>query len=75
MNTHRSFIASAGLAVLAAGIWLVPSTATAEVRTLTATGEYRMGDNDTKTDAKRLALLDAKRLALEQVGTYLEGIT
>lgn len=46
-----------------------------EVRTITATGEYRMGDNDTKTDAKRLALLDAKRLALEQVGTYLEGVT
>lgn len=34
-----------------------------------------MGDNDTRTDAKRLALLDAKRLALEQAGTYLESIT
>lgn len=47
----------------------------AEVRTITAIGEYRMGDNDTRTDAKRLALLDAKRLALEQAGTYIEGIT
>ena len=55
--------------------WLSPTMAGVEVRTLTATGEYRMGDNDTKTDAKRLALLDAKRLALEQVGTYLEGVT
>ena len=55
--------------------WLSPAMAGVEVRTLTATGEYRMGDNDTKTDAKRLALLDAKRLALEQVGTYLEGVT
>lgn len=64
-----------GLAVLAVWAWLDPSGAVAEVRTLTATGEYRMGDNDTKTDAKRLALLDAKRLALEQVGTYLEGVT
>lgn len=34
-----------------------------------------MGDNDTRTDAKRLALLDAKRLALEQAGTYVESIT
>ena len=34
-----------------------------------------MGDNDTRTDAKRLALLDAKRLALEQAGTYLESVT
>lgn len=51
------------------------SNATAEIRTLTATGEYRMGDNDTRTDAKRLALLDAKRLALEKSGTYIESIT
>src|SRR5574341_393912 len=51
------------------------SLALAEVRMITATGEYRMGDNDTRTDAKRLALLDAKRQALEQVGTYLEGVT
>jgi tetratricopeptide (TPR) repeat protein len=51
------------------------ATAHAEVRTITATGEYRMGDNDTKTDAKRLALQDGKRLALEKAGTYLESIT
>lgn len=63
------------LALLAGSVWPVPAPAIAEVRTLTATGEYRMGDNDTRTDAKRLALLDAKRLALEQVGTYLEGVT
>lgn len=50
-------------------------SALAEVRTITATGEYRMGDNDTRTDAKRLALLDAKRLALEQAGVYIESIT
>ncbi|TKB69859.1 MAG: tetratricopeptide repeat protein [Nitrospira sp.] len=50
-------------------------TAVAEIRTITATGEYRMGDNDTRADAKRLALLDAKRLALEQAGTYIESIT
>jgi tetratricopeptide (TPR) repeat protein len=49
--------------------------ALADIRTITTTGEYRMGDNDTRADAKRLALLDAKRLALEQVGTYLEGVT
>lgn len=51
------------------------STAHAEVRTITATGEYRMGDNDTKTDAKRLALQDGKRLALEKAGTYFESIS
>ncbi len=64
-----------GFVLVAAALGLLPAAASAEVRTLTASGEYRMGDNDTKTDAKRLALLDAKRLALEQVGTYLEGVT
>ncbi|MBI5777119.1 MAG: hypothetical protein HY444_06990, partial [Nitrospirae bacterium] len=75
MNFRQSYTVPTGLAVLAIGIWLAPAAAATGVRTLTATGEYRMGDNDTKTDAKRLALLDAKRLALEQVGTYLEGVT
>lgn len=75
MNFRHSDTVPMGLAALAIWIWLAPAAAAAEVRTLTATGEYRMGDNDTKTDAKRLALLDAKRQALEQVGTYLEGVT
>ncbi|MBM4134125.1 MAG: hypothetical protein FJ245_10185 [Nitrospira sp.] len=44
--------------------WLAASPANAELRTITATGEYRMGDNDTRTDGKRLAL--------EQAGIYLE---
>lgn len=56
-------------------ILLFIGTAAAEVRAITTTGEYLMGDNDTRTDAKRLALLDAKRLALEQAGTYIESIT
>lgn len=51
------------------------TSAEAEIRAITAIGEYRMGDNDTRIDAKRLALLDAKRLALEQAGTYIESIT
>lgn len=74
-NFRQPYTVPMGLAVLAIWIWLAPAAAAVEVRTLTATGEYRMGDNDTKTDAKRLALLDAKRQALEQVGTYLEGVT
>src|SRR5579883_1684897 len=69
---------SAGLAACASLVLLTllaASPARAEVRTIAATGEYRMGDNDTRADAKRLALLDAKRLALEKTGTYLEGVT
>ena len=45
------------------------------VRTVTASGEYRMGDHDTRTDAVRLAVEAAKKDALEQVATYLESVT
>lgn len=64
-----------GLLLIVALVFWAAGPALAEVRTITATGEYRMGDNDSRTDAKRLALLDAKRLALEQAGVYIESIT
>jgi len=47
----------------------------ANVRVVTARGEYRMGDHDTRSDAIRLAVEAAKRDALEQVATYLESVT
>src|SRR5215470_4902678 len=46
-----------------------------DVRVVTASGEYRMGDHDTRADAVRLAIEAAKRQALEQVATYLESVT
>ena len=54
-------------------VW--PSVTLAEVRVVTAQGEHRMGDRDTREDAIRLATEAAKRNALEQVATYLESIT
>jgi len=59
-------------------VWLVLFSAIcadAAPVTLTADGEYVMGDNDTYTEGKRLALQDAKRLILEKVGTYMESTT
>ena len=53
----------------------VPSPPLAAVRVVTASGEYRMGDHDTRADAVRLAIEAAKRQALEQVATYLESVT
>jgi uncharacterized protein DUF4124 len=53
----------------------VPSPPPAAVRVVTASGEYRMGDHDTRSDAVRLAIEAAKREALEQVATYLESVT
>ena len=54
-------------------IW--PSVTLAEVRVVTAQGEHRMGDRDTREDAIRLATEAAKRNALEQVAVYLESVT
>lgn len=54
---------------------VLSESARAEVRIVTAQGEHRMGDRDTKEDAVRLATEEAKRNALEQVATYLESVT
>jgi len=56
-------------------IFLLPNNLFAESTTVTAVGEYVMGDNDTYIEAKKLALQDAKRLLLEKVGTYIESKT
>ena len=54
-------------------VW--PAVTLAEVRVLSAQGEHRMGDRDTKEDAIRLATEAAKRNALEQVAVFLESVT
>ena len=54
-------------------VW--PAVTLAEVRVVTAQGEHRMGDRDTREDAIRLATEAAKRNALEQVAVYLESVT
>ncbi|OGW66524.1 MAG: hypothetical protein A3H49_06670 [Nitrospirae bacterium RIFCSPLOWO2_02_FULL_62_14] len=71
----RRNLKTIGLASFVLISLIAAEPSSAEIKTITATGEYRMGDNDTRTDAKRLALLEAKRLALEQAGTYLESVT
>jgi tetratricopeptide (TPR) repeat protein len=47
----------------------------AEPTVVTAEGKYVMGDLDSKKDAKMLALMEAKRIALEKAGTYVESST
>ena len=34
---------------------------------------YRLGDNDSRADAKRIAFIEAKRLCVEQAGVYLKS--
>jgi hypothetical protein len=50
-------------------------TAFAETSTIISEGKYVMGDLDTKKDAKTQALIEAKRMAMEKAGTYLESFT
>jgi len=54
---------------------LLPTISPAETTTIYEECEYVMGDNDTKNDAKRLCLIEAKRKVLERVGTYVESNT
>lgn len=63
------------LLLLPAMLLSFSAPAFAEIRVVTASGEHRMGDRDTREDAVRLATEEAKRNALEQVATYLESIT
>lgn len=65
-----------GLGVLVAVFTVVPSTESgAAIEEIEATGKYYLGDNDTRIDGHRLALMDAKRNALEKAGTYVRSIT
>jgi hypothetical protein len=73
--SQRLFQVFFSLFLLPATLVQMASPAEAEVRMVTAQGEYRMGDRDTREDAIRMATESAKRNALEQVATYLESIT
>lgn len=50
----------------------IPIYANAEIKTITASHTYIMGDNDSKNDARRMCFLEAKRKVLEKAGSYIE---
>ena len=50
-----------------------PSQGFAEVKEIISEGTYNMGDGETPGVAESRALLQAKRTALEQAGTYVES--
>ncbi len=54
-------------------ILLSPMVCFAEVKEIVSEGTYNMGDGETPNIAESKALLQAKRSALEQAGTYLES--
>lgn len=64
------------LSILALPFLLViPLVALAETRVLTTEATYTMGDGETPSFAEAMALQKAKKIALEQAGTYVESYT
>lgn len=62
-------------AIIIAIFLFSPSSAFAEVKEIISEGTYNMGDGETPSVAESRALLQAKRTALEQAGTYVESYT
>ena len=54
---------------------LFPSHGFTQVKEIVSEGAYNMGDGETPSVAESRALLNAKRVALEQAGTYVESYT
>jgi hypothetical protein len=52
-------------------LFLCPCFALAEVKEITSEGTYNMGDGETPTVAESRALLQAKRIAVEQAGIMI----
>ena len=52
-----------------------PSVSFAETKEIISEGTYNMGDGETPSVAESRALLQAKRIAVEQAGTYVESYT
>jgi tetratricopeptide (TPR) repeat protein len=61
------------LFLILSALWSV--SARAEVKVIEADSAYVVGDNDSKVDARRIAVQEAKRKALELSGVYVESLT
>jgi tetratricopeptide (TPR) repeat protein len=54
---------------------LFSRSAHAELKVIESDSMYALGDNDSKIDARRIAMQEAKRKSLELAGTYVESLT
>ncbi|MBR4905213.1 MAG: hypothetical protein IKZ53_11155 [Selenomonadaceae bacterium] len=72
MNMIKSLL----IACLISFLCVNPSTKVfAEPQPYSAEGEYRMGDRDTREEARKFAVTDAKRKIAEQAGVLVESST
>jgi formylglycine-generating enzyme required for sulfatase activity/TPR repeat protein len=65
----RGLLAAATLLVLV----LAPYDSSAEIKTITEKCHYVWGDNDSRLDARKMCLLDAKRRVLERAGSLVRS--
>src|SRR3972149_2357466 len=63
------------LATMIISLLFLPLHVSAQTKEIISEGTYNMGDGETPTVAESRALLQAKRVALEQAGTYVESYT
>src|SRR3989338_2224971 len=61
------------LAILVVALLFGQTPVFAETKEIVAEGTYNMGDGETPTVAESRALLQAKRIAVEEAGTYVES--
>jgi len=67
--------ANAVVLVTVLGLLFTNTGLAASKETIYASYKYALGDSDTKSDAKKIAFIEAKRLCLEKAGVYLESNT
>ena len=64
------------IAIMIVALFLLyPVHGFSQVKEIVSEGTYNMGDGETPSVAESRALLQAKRVALEQAGTYVESYT
>lgn len=72
MNAIGSLLIAILISILGAGL---SGEVFAAPQQFSAEGEYRLGDRDTREDAKKYAVSEAKRKVAEQAGVYVESCT
>ena len=70
-----NYAVSKWIAVALAVSYALTGIAHAEVKTITVTHSYVLGDNDSRNDARKLCFLEAKRKILEKAGSYIQSQT
>jgi tetratricopeptide (TPR) repeat protein len=61
------------IAIVVTLFLLMPICGFTEIKEIISEGDYNMGDGETPSVAESRALLNAKRIAMEQAGTYVES--